>query len=95
MAGAAVSGQTTTVLPPWTPGTLDIHHLATGQGNSTFFVLPDGTTMLVDAGAATPVARAPIAPPVPDASRSAGEWIARYVTAWRRPVAIPRLTTRS
>ena len=34
------------------PGTLDIHHISTGRGNATFFVLPDGTTLLVDAGAA-------------------------------------------
>ncbi len=74
------SGQTTATLPPWTPGTLDIHHLATGQGNSTFFVLPDGTTMLLDAGEPNAPGRAPIATPYPDASRSAGEWIARYVT---------------
>ena len=73
---AAASAQVPEPLPPWTPGTLDIHHLSTGQGNSTFFVLPDGTTMLLDAGAAAP----PVATPRPDASRSAGERIARYVT---------------
>ena len=33
-------------LPPWSPGTLDIHHI-----NAAFFLFPDGTTMLVDAGA--------------------------------------------
>jgi beta-lactamase superfamily II metal-dependent hydrolase len=37
-------------LPPWTPGLLDIHQISTGRGNSAFIVLPDGTTMLVDAG---------------------------------------------
>lgn len=73
------SAQSSATLPPWTPGTLDIHHLATGQGNATFFVLPDGTTMLVDAGEPNPPGREPIATPYPDASRSAGEWIARYV----------------
>jgi len=36
--------------PPWTPGTLDIHQISTGRGNCAFFVLPDGTTMVVDAG---------------------------------------------
>ncbi|NNK63028.1 MAG: hypothetical protein HKO98_07420 [Gemmatimonadetes bacterium] len=76
---AAAPGQESTTLPPWTPGTLDIHHIATGQGNSTFFVLPDGTTMLVDAGAPTLPGQAPIADPRPDGSRSTGEWIARYV----------------
>ena len=78
---SGASGQAAATLPPWTPGTLDIHHLATGQGNSTFFVLPDGTTMLLDAGAATP----PVATPRPDASRSAGEWIARYVSRMAPP----------
>lgn len=79
-SSAVVSGQTAATLPPWTPGTLDIHHLATGQGNSTYFVLPDGTTMLLDAGAPTLPGQVPIATPFPNASRSAGEWIARYVT---------------
>jgi beta-lactamase superfamily II metal-dependent hydrolase len=65
-------------LPPWTPGTLEIHHIATGEGNATFFVLPDGTTMLVDAGAAT-AGRAPLAPPVPNDGRRAGEHIAAYI----------------
>lgn len=37
-------------LPPWTRGTLDIHQISTGRGNAAFFVFPDGTTMLVDAG---------------------------------------------
>jgi beta-lactamase superfamily II metal-dependent hydrolase len=78
--GTVVSGQTPAQIPPWTPGTLDIHHIATGQGNSTFFVFPDGTTMLVDAGAPTPPGSVPIAPPMPDGSRRTGEWISRYVT---------------
>jgi beta-lactamase superfamily II metal-dependent hydrolase len=39
-------------LPPWTPGTLDIHQLSTGEGNAALIVMPDGTTLLVDAGAA-------------------------------------------
>ena len=41
-------------LPPWTRGTLDIHQISTGEGNAALIVLPDGTTMLVDAGAAGP-----------------------------------------
>ncbi len=64
-------------LEPWGPGILDIHHLDTGQGNATFFVLPDGTTLLVDAGDAA--GRVPFADPVPDTSRSAGERIAIYI----------------
>jgi len=66
------------VLPPWSPGTLDIHHINTGKGDSAFLILPDGTTLLVDAGASD---RLPprITPPKPDGSRQPGEWIARYI----------------
>jgi len=65
-------------LPDWSEGTLDIHHINTGKGDSTFFILPDGTTMLVDAGAVSE--RPPdTAPAWPDSSRKPGEWIARYV----------------
>ena len=39
-------------LPPWTRGTLDIHQISTGRGNAALIVFPDGTTMVVDAGAA-------------------------------------------
>lgn len=41
-----VVGQT---LPAWTEGCLDIHHINTGRGESAFYILPDGTTMLIDA----------------------------------------------
>lgn len=37
-------------LPAWEEGCLDIHAVNTGRGECTFFVLPDGTTMMVDAG---------------------------------------------
>lgn len=62
-------------LPPWQPGMLDIHQIATGRGNVALSVFPDGTTMLVDAGdASTPGLSAR-----PDASRTLAQWIARYV----------------
>lgn len=38
------------VLPSWKPGTLDIHLISTGNGENTYVVMPDGTTMLIDAG---------------------------------------------
>jgi hypothetical protein len=64
-------------LPRWTPGTLDIHQISTGRGNSALFIMPDGTTMLADAGAAGDgIAETE---PHPDASRAPGGWIARYV----------------
>lgn len=34
----------------WTEGYLDIHHINSGSGNSTFMVFPDGTALLFDAG---------------------------------------------
>ena len=37
-------------LPAWTQGYLDIHSINSGRGECTFYILPDGTTMLVDAG---------------------------------------------
>ena len=43
----AKSGQK---LPKWTEGCLDIHSINSGRGECTFYILPDGTTMLVDAG---------------------------------------------
>jgi beta-lactamase superfamily II metal-dependent hydrolase len=64
-------------LPPWTPGTLDIHQISTGRGNAALFVLPDGTTLLVDAGAAADGARE--TDPHPDGTRTPGAWIARYL----------------
>jgi hypothetical protein len=68
--GEALSG--------WTAGTMDIHHISTGRGNSTFLILPDGTTMLVDAGAIYGQTEYVIAPK-PDASYRPGEWIGRYI----------------
>lgn len=64
-------------LRPWRPGHLDIHHIATGRGDATLVIGPDGSSLMIDAGAsATP------APPAlavrPNPSRRAGEWIGRY-----------------
>ena len=37
-------------LTPWSEGELDIHTISTGRGECLYFILPDGTTMVVDAG---------------------------------------------
>jgi glyoxylase-like metal-dependent hydrolase (beta-lactamase superfamily II) len=76
MAGA----QTAEPWSPWTPGTLDIHQVNTGRGNAAFLMLPDGTTLLVDAGNGGNLPPRGT-PPKPDASRPPAEWIARYVRA--------------
>src|SRR4029450_11039490 len=72
--GAAV----VTPPPPWPRGALDIPPINTGRGNATLFVLPDGTTLLVDAGdgGALPPRGTP---PRPDASRPPREWGGRRV----------------
>ena len=65
-------------LPPWQAGSLDIHHINTGRGEAQLIVLPDGTSVLVDASGKT-VEKAPFSLPTrPDASRPPGEWVARY-----------------
>jgi beta-lactamase superfamily II metal-dependent hydrolase len=74
-------------LTPWHVGVLDIHHINTGRGNSALVVMPDGTSLLVDAGAAGTQGPAMCAAK-PDESRSSGEWIARY--AQRRLVSTRR-----
>ena len=64
-------------LPAWKPGVLEIHHIATNRGNSALLILPDRTTMMVDAGAiygVTPY----LSDPLPSGQRRPGEWIGRY-----------------
>jgi beta-lactamase superfamily II metal-dependent hydrolase len=65
------------VLPAWSPGVLEIHQIATNRGNSALLILPDGTTMMIDAGAiygTTPY----LSDPLPSALHRPGEWIGRY-----------------
>ena len=65
------------LLPGWEPGMLDIHHISTGRGNCALFILPDGTSAMVDAGElhGEPQFLIDIKP---DASRRSGEWMGRY-----------------
>jgi hypothetical protein len=69
---------------------LEIHQISTGRGNSGLYIFPDGTTMLVDAG--ENAGKTPRhTPDRPDASRPAGEWIARYIRQALRHEAQPAL----
>jgi len=65
-------------IAPWQPGTLDIHQISTGRGNAGLYIFPDGTTLLVDAGE-LPTKSPQHTPDRPDGTRSAGEWIVRYI----------------
>lgn len=77
-----VKGQS---ISPWQEGLLEIHHINTGSGNSTFFVFPDGTTMLLDAGDVDRSVKTrmnnplKIAPQLPDSTFSAAQSIHEYL----------------
>lgn len=65
-------------LPLWEEGYLDIHHISTGCGDCTFCILPDGTTLLVDAGGRVSNAERQV-PARPNAERTPGDWIVDYI----------------
>ncbi len=71
------------ILPPWKPGYLDIHHINTGHGDAAFYIFPDGTTMLLDAGEMDPnsarVNSTRNAKLHPNNNKRAYEWIADYI----------------
>lgn len=68
----------------WQKGYLDIHHINTGRGVCSFMILPDGTTMMVDAGdmddsLAMKNLPLTVTAPYPDPSKTAGQWITDYI----------------
>lgn len=66
-------------LPLWEKGFLDIHFINTGKGNASFYVLPDGTSMLVDIGdlPSTDSERRSVA--IPNDSKTPAQWVADYI----------------
>lgn len=68
-------------LPQWKEGELDIHAINSARGECTYIILPDGTTMVVDAGEVdTSKDRGyPYVNPKPDASTPAAKVYADYV----------------
>lgn len=77
-------------LAPWLPGALDIHHIATGRGNSTLVMMPDGTSLLIDAGVTNNALDVSFEPR-PNDERRPGQWIARYVRRRLRDAGNPTL----
>ncbi len=67
--------------PGWKPGEMDIHFIHTGTSENTFFIFPDGTTMLLDCGHVQKrkPGYAEALPPMPSGKRRAGEWVRRYI----------------
>ena len=68
-----------TVYPAWEEGEMEIHHIYTGRGEANFMIFPDGTTMLIDVGDWDPKDYSKMCELLPDSSKRAGEWVARYV----------------
>ncbi|MEX6688003.1 hypothetical protein QTN47_10885 [Danxiaibacter flavus] len=70
-------------LPEWKAGWLDLHHINTGRGNAAYYIFPDGTTMLLDAGEMDPTNPRTTSrrntPIRPDDSRPPYEWIVNYI----------------
>lgn len=65
-------------LPNWEKGMLDIHFINTGCGECEYIIMPDGTTLLVDAGENN--ANDPRhVKPRPNNSKTPGEWIVEYI----------------
>ena len=54
---------------------MDIHTVATGRGDATFIVMPDGTTLLIDAGDNGKEKDKQH----PNSSKRAGEWLSIYI----------------
>jgi len=73
-------------LPKWEKGYLDIHNINTGRGSCAFFIFPDGTNMMIDAGdfdnEAFDERYAPMFSPqvFPNSSYTAGTSIVNYLT---------------
>ncbi|MBQ6141596.1 MAG: MBL fold metallo-hydrolase [Kiritimatiellae bacterium] len=72
MARHPLAGKT---LPKWEKGHFRITMLYTGSSEASFLVFPDGTSMLIDCGDY----RCCGVPALPNGSRRAGDWTARYI----------------
>ena len=70
-------------LPAWSEGCLDIHAINSGRGECTFFVLPDGTSLCVDAGEiGTSGGEHPRVDAKPDADTRAYTVYSEYIKAY-------------
>ncbi|WP_029276453.1 MBL fold metallo-hydrolase [Pedobacter borealis] len=70
-------------LLPWEKGMMDIHFISNGVGNCAFYILPDGTTLLVDAGEEDPTSARTNSPRntprYPNYSKLGHEWQTDYI----------------
>ena len=66
----------------WKKGEFDIHHIHTGMGEANFFIMPDGTSLLIDSGDMGPNHQwtwQNVFPPIPDAEFHPGKYVAQYI----------------
>lgn len=75
--------ETGKALPIWQKGFMDIHHINTGRGNAAYCILPDGTTLLIDAGELSPLDKRTFTPrnatQKPDSLLKPFEWLVHYI----------------
>ncbi len=86
LCSTAIAGTKNEVGKPykgWKQGEFDIHHIHTGMGEANFLIMPDGTSMLIDAGDLGPNKpewkRPKVYPPIAECEHHPGKYIARYV----------------
>ena len=79
-SGVLFGQKTEEVFPLWKEGEMEIHHIYTGRGECVFCILPDGTTLLIDAGDSGPFIDPRSTHGSPNETKQAGEWIARYIS---------------
>ena len=66
----------------WKEGELDIHHIHTGMGEANFYIMPDGTSLLIDSGDMGPNSqwdKLKVFPPIADAEYHPGKYVAQYI----------------
>jgi hypothetical protein len=66
-------------MPPHRTGELDLHQIHTGRGNALLIVMPDATTVLVDAGDVPDGRPLELGPRRPNGAQSAGAAVAQYI----------------
>ena len=81
--GKAFQGEIGKPYKGWKNGEFDIHHIHTGMGEANLFIMPDGTSMLIDAGDMgpnNPAWKMPkVFPPIAECEFHPGKYVARYV----------------
>lgn len=87
--GGGGTGGEKTWLPDWEDGYMDIHHIATGKGDCVFVVMPDGTTMLQDAGDVGDAYGSADCDRLPNRDKTVGEWIADYINRFSAKLPSP------